>query len=481
MISHVLLIAVTLSLSSPEDYTYTIPVCTNRIDGHGMGKQGDYNTVRAEDWVFLQEAFRERAFTWLYQFTLNTIVRPEIGHYSLVAESIDTYRDSLFRRALGISTEESICECVNPTFHCRVLGSGRLTDSPTTWDINGKKGFDFVTDVDRIHLCDTNNFDVIYFATGLPTKQIVTNAYALLERYDTALCAYPIAFYERHPDSTELPVDYVYKINTIGRNQDTSTPARYENYVYTSSSGNVYTNRTLVYYPTTDYKYNYATTNRHHNLGFTKNEQKMVRCMNRYGLNATSDDGIKGKYRINYTASYSSTTKETYDVIGCREKPFVFIPVRHADSNLLEDVECVIAVYLEREIQWEFYRRGTDGICNNLRTTSNAVKRVALYRPVQIDKIETSTSLFEDALAYELTGWNLVEYLAIADRNMGTIDDEPLAAPEPEARNEFSKIGFRDAEAYIETYAVVYYITTVNAEVFTRVKRRWRSHVVIEE
>ena len=54
-------LAVSLSLTTPEQYTYTRPFSsTNQIVGIGMGAQCDYTIVRAEDVAFLREAYCER-------------------------------------------------------------------------------------------------------------------------------------------------------------------------------------------------------------------------------------------------------------------------------------------------------------------------------------------------------------------------------------------------------------------------------------
>lgn len=55
------ILAVSLSLTKPADYTYTTPFCSsNQIVGVGMGANGDYTMLRAEDVAFLREAYVER-------------------------------------------------------------------------------------------------------------------------------------------------------------------------------------------------------------------------------------------------------------------------------------------------------------------------------------------------------------------------------------------------------------------------------------
>ena len=55
------ILAVSLSLTKPADYTYTTPFCsTSQIVGVGMGANGDYTMLRAEDVAFLREAYVER-------------------------------------------------------------------------------------------------------------------------------------------------------------------------------------------------------------------------------------------------------------------------------------------------------------------------------------------------------------------------------------------------------------------------------------
>ena len=55
------ILAVALSLTKPADYTYTTPFCSsNQIVGVGMGVNGDYTMLRAEDVAFLREAYAER-------------------------------------------------------------------------------------------------------------------------------------------------------------------------------------------------------------------------------------------------------------------------------------------------------------------------------------------------------------------------------------------------------------------------------------
>lgn len=54
-------VAVALSLSNIDEYTYTRPACSsNQIVGIGMGATADYTLVRAEDVAFLREAYAER-------------------------------------------------------------------------------------------------------------------------------------------------------------------------------------------------------------------------------------------------------------------------------------------------------------------------------------------------------------------------------------------------------------------------------------
>jgi hypothetical protein len=53
---------VALSLTNAADYVATVPVNSNLIQGVGMGKDGAYRTVRAEDMEFLRTAFVERMY-----------------------------------------------------------------------------------------------------------------------------------------------------------------------------------------------------------------------------------------------------------------------------------------------------------------------------------------------------------------------------------------------------------------------------------
>lgn len=55
------ILAVSLSLTQPGDYTYTTPFCSSsQIKGVGMGANADYTMLRAEDVAFLREAYTER-------------------------------------------------------------------------------------------------------------------------------------------------------------------------------------------------------------------------------------------------------------------------------------------------------------------------------------------------------------------------------------------------------------------------------------
>lgn len=55
------ILSVALSLTKPADYTYTTPFCgPSQIVGVGMGADGDYTMLRAEDVAFLREAYVER-------------------------------------------------------------------------------------------------------------------------------------------------------------------------------------------------------------------------------------------------------------------------------------------------------------------------------------------------------------------------------------------------------------------------------------
>ena len=56
-----LIAAVTLSLKSPSDYTFTTPGTTN-LTGVGMGPTPSYAIVRGEDISFLREAYVIRLF-----------------------------------------------------------------------------------------------------------------------------------------------------------------------------------------------------------------------------------------------------------------------------------------------------------------------------------------------------------------------------------------------------------------------------------
>ena len=62
MLCFVALFAVSLSLGSPNDYFFTHPtnVPANVFMGKGIGPDGDYSMLRAEDLAFLDEAYAER-------------------------------------------------------------------------------------------------------------------------------------------------------------------------------------------------------------------------------------------------------------------------------------------------------------------------------------------------------------------------------------------------------------------------------------
>ena len=220
-----LLIAAVLSLSSPGDYYYTHPtnIPASLFQGLGIGPDGDYRMLRAEDVAFLHEAYVERGNV-PYSYGVLPIVSGAGRADSLTVANLG---ESLRGMPGWIFDDRSMASCFplscDPALNSRYPGAF-ITDpygshvsssfefrhtstlEPVTgsvWQVDGRSGFRYaganVDWPDGAGLVSTNVF--AYWEGGrsadaadganrmrrIPAFAIVTNLYASLNAFDYAV------------------------------------------------------------------------------------------------------------------------------------------------------------------------------------------------------------------------------------------------------------------------------------------------------
>lgn len=117
------LLAAVLSLTSPNDYVFTVLTMTNGIHGVGMGESRAYHSIpTVNDIAFLHESLRERVFTAYYSDLTNYpaggrreyAIETNVTSHAFSIEAMDT----LLRHDESLYSTNYIIRVLNVGFNC---------------------------------------------------------------------------------------------------------------------------------------------------------------------------------------------------------------------------------------------------------------------------------------------------------------------------------------------------------------------------
>lgn len=494
-IASTILATVTLSLSCPSNYLYTIPMFTNRIRGIGMGETAthDYRTARAEDYMFIMEAIDERLKSMNLELNANIYPWKQYVNAFSWLEWSSSNVENLFPISYEyrVPKEPGIEFCsyakINGTPRFQYIPAKRTDES---FSIDGLNGLKYVT-----KYCDlafsTNDFPSLAVDySQLANPGPITNLYHLINmcKYMLFSSGFGGDWYNGSWLKTSVLKDgdiaETYPIivkKRISRTRIESTDHKTESYKYSDYYHSdepiqadclvsaKLTNRT-------DYVYNSTSVQPHKfRLTLIKTRSKT----HLMGMKVTDlKDGVY-TCRCIPVLSYENeeTSVEPTEPLTMTDPLYAFIPINKADEErglVPSSLPACLGIFARSDESKTLMYNGT------IKSESTNNYSVS-YLPITLKRLSKSdfTSLGYGRTLYEVNGYSP----QLAMRAVGLLGSENSLSPLPFEFEPPNSVVRSSAPAASSTFTEISTHTidiSVNLEIYLCFERSFNARILTE-